>query len=276
MMATEKLKQYFEFSLGDKNRMNGLCKLCNRNYKDLRGINSNFLKHIKRKHLSEYQKTFSPRTDEDFLEEIDSPDDHPSAANDSIHMNNKQNRICLSVAKNLIIKCNLPLTIIENAAFREFVKECYPKWQPISSKKVKSDIMCSFKDRVHKIICETLEKVNDLTLTIDTWSDRRSRSFLGITCHFIDDRMVPQAFLIDFVRMKSPHTSNNIQRLTEYVLDRFNIKTKVYRIITDNASSMIKAYKFGLAVDENHPMHDDQNKISTTDDHSAFDNYDRK
>ena len=50
MAAARKLNAYFEFSLADKNRTNGLCKLCHRNYKDLRGIHSNFLKHLKRKH----------------------------------------------------------------------------------------------------------------------------------------------------------------------------------------------------------------------------------
>ncbi|CAF4105559.1 unnamed protein product [Rotaria sp. Silwood2] len=179
------------------------------------------------------------------------------------------------MATNLIIKCNLPLSLVENPAFREFMKECYPKWQPISTKKLKSDIISSFKTRIHKIICDTLEIVNDLTLTIDAWSHRRGRSFLGITCHFIDNKMVPQAFLIDFVRMKSPHTSDNIQRLTENVLDRFNIKEKVFRIITDNASSMIKAYRFGLAVDGDYQIHDDQCDKSTTDDCSTFDNYDQ-
>ncbi|CAF4784428.1 unnamed protein product [Rotaria sp. Silwood1] len=130
--------------------------------------------------------------------------------------------------------------------------------------------------RIHKIICDTLEKVNDLTLTIDAWSHRRGRSFLGITCHFIDNKMVLQAFLIDFVRLKSPHTSDNIQRLTENILDHFSIKEKVYRIITDNASSMIKAYKFGLAVDEDHPMNDDQGDKLILSDHSTFDSCDRK
>ncbi|CAF4911296.1 unnamed protein product [Rotaria sp. Silwood1] len=87
--------------------------------------------------------------------------------------------------------------------------------------------------------------------------------------------MVLQAFLIDFVRLKSPHTSDNIQRLTENILDHFSIKEKVYRIITDNASSMIKAYKFGLAVDEDHPMNDDQGDKLILSDHSTFDSCDQ-
>ncbi|CAF1673876.1 unnamed protein product, partial [Adineta ricciae] len=62
--------------------------------------------------------------------------------------------------------------------------------------------------------------------------------------------MVSHAVLVEFVRLKSPHTGENIRQLTEEVLDKYNIKDKVYKIVTDNASSMIKAYKFGLFPDE--------------------------
>lgn len=259
-MAGQKLKSYFDFTLTDKNRINGLCTLCHRNYKDLHGIYSNFVKHLKRKHVVEYKKIFSRPMNDDMSDEIDDSDEQQQQSNDLTQVNSKQHRINVSLAKNLIIKCNLPLNTIENVSFREFIKDCYPKWQPISSKKLKSDIISSMNDRIYKKIYETLQQINYLTLTIDAWSDRRHRSFLGITCHFIDNNMIPQAFLIDFVRMKSPHTSENIQRLTEYVLDRFNIKQKVYRIITDNASSMVKAYKFGLTTTINNKNSTDSTK----------------
>ena len=58
------------------------------------------------------------------------------------------------------------------------------------------------------------------------------------------------------VRLKSPHTGENIQHTTECVLDRFDLKEKVYRVVTDNASSMVKAYKFGLFVDDDDDAND--------------------
>ena len=39
--------------------------------------------------------------------------------------------------------------------------------------------------------------------------------------------MIPQAYLINFIRLKSLHTTENIQQLTEDVLERFNIKKKI-------------------------------------------------
>lgn len=130
------------------------------------------------------------------------------------------------------------------------MNECNIKWQPISSKRLKSENIIFFKEKVFKALRDTLDNVDYATLTVDGWSDRKCRSYIGITCHFIDSKTEPQAYLIDFVRMKSPHTAEKIQHITEQILDRYNLKDKVYKIVTDNASTMIKAYKFGLVADE--------------------------
>jgi hypothetical protein len=279
-MARENWRRYFDFSPFDKNRTNGLCRLCNRNYKDQNGIFSNFLKHLKRIHPFEYDQIFARDEYECLTEENNVfGDDRAAAAADLTSTKYKQSRILFSLTKNLIIRCNLPLNLVENRAFRDFMKECNFKFEPVSTKKLKHDIIPSLMNKVLKTIHETLNSIHHVTLTIDVWSDRRCRSFLGITCHFIDNKMMPQAYLIDFLRFKSPHTSENIQQLTEAVLERFNIKDKVFKIITDNASSMIKAYKFGLCVDEENDddddVRDDQTK-SMADTNSIFDDFNRK
>lgn len=73
---------------------------------------------------------------------------------------------------------------------------------------------------------------------------------LRVTVHFIDNNFMRQTFLLDFVRFKSPHSGEKIHQITEDVLERFGLKEKLFRIVTDNASAMIKAYQFGLSVDE--------------------------
>jgi hypothetical protein len=269
-------RKYFDFSPFDNNRTNGLCRLCNRNYKDQNGIFSNFLKHLKRVHRFEYDQIFAREyeclTEEKNVEE--GGDDRATV--DLTNTKYKQSRIILSITKNLIIRCNLPFNLVENTGFRDFMKECNFKCEPISAKKIKRDIIPLLTNKVLKTIHETLNSINHVTLTVDGWSDRRCRSFLGITCHFINNKMMSQAYLIDFLRFKSPHTSENIKQLTEEVLERFNIKEKVFKIITDNASSMIKAYKFGLCVDEdNNDVRSDQNR-SMSDTNLIFDDFDRK
>jgi hypothetical protein len=245
LMAGERWKQYFEFKEVDNNRTNGHCKLCEHDYKDKTGIFSNFLKHMKRKHSREYDQVVSKQSELPTENIVHDNDGQQSC--DATSFKSKQSRINASIAKHLIIKCNLPLSLVENNAFREFLKECSIKWDPTSARALKQGPLRSLKEKVLNSIHATLDSVNHLTLTVDGWSDRRCRSFLGITTHFINSAMEPQSYLLDFVRLKSPHTGENIHHITESILDQFNIKDKVYRVVTDNASSMIKAYRFGLA-----------------------------
>ncbi|CAF4680903.1 unnamed protein product, partial [Didymodactylos carnosus] len=95
-----------------------------------------------------------------------------------------------------------------------------------------------------------LKEVTYLTITVDVWIDRCGRAFMGITGHYIDSVYKPQALLLDIVRLKGSHSAENIRNTTEQILDRLSINDKVYKIITDNGSSMIKAYKFGLSVSD--------------------------
>ena len=247
-MRNDRWKIYFDFSPCENQRVNGLCRLCNRNYKDKISVFSNFLKHLKRMHTHEYNQIFVE-------EDQGSPVDSSSRMDDAegsggISSKCKQHRWNTSIAKNLVVKCNLPLTLVQNPAFRNFMKDLNPKWQPISSKALKSNLIPTFVNDVRTAIRKTLVSLTDITITVDAWADRRCRSFLGLTAHFIDKNFIPQVFLIDFVRFKSPHTGEHIQQATEDVLDRFGLKEKVFRIVTDNASTMIKAYRFGLSVDE--------------------------
>src|SRR5437588_508253 len=118
-MAAEQLKQHFDFSTIDKNRINGYCKLCSQNYKDKCGIFSNFLKHLKRKHTLEYEKLCFGQVEDS--SEVVTGSDYRSTTELS-SSNTKQNRINMSIAKYLIIKCNLPLNLVENSAFRQYLR----------------------------------------------------------------------------------------------------------------------------------------------------------
>lgn len=246
MIQRDDWKKYFVFKTIEKNRTDGLCILCHRHYKDMRGISSNFLKHLKRKHSIEYERLHI-NTNQVSSDETSVQDGQTRTGDPSISQT-KQNLINSSIGKNLIVKCNMPVNLVENVAFRNFLQDCGVKWKPISNKTLKNNVLHTFVNNVTNKIHDTLSDIDHLTLTIDGWSDRRCRSFLGFTCHFIDKQMEPRSLLIDFIRLKSPHTAERIHQLTESVLDKFNVKEKVYKIVTDNAATMVKAFQFGLNV----------------------------
>ena len=44
-------------------------------------------------------------------------------------------------------------------------------------------------DRLEATIIETLQKVQFISLTIDLWSDRRLRSYIEVTAHFVTNHL---------------------------------------------------------------------------------------
>ncbi|CAF3384540.1 unnamed protein product, partial [Rotaria sp. Silwood2] len=103
------------------------------------------------------------------------------------------------------------------------MKECNIKWDPISSKKLKHDGIAFFTDKMKKNLHVALNDTKFITLTVDGWSDRRDRSFIGVTCHFINYKCEPQALLIDFVRLKGSHTVKiSIEQLNLFLIDDDN------------------------------------------------------
>ncbi|CAF0728075.1 unnamed protein product [Adineta steineri] len=100
--------------------MKGHYKLCDQNYKDKNGLYSNFLKHIKRKHPRQYKQLNSKNNNVLLKNVILENDDQPLLELSSSE--SKQNRINMAIAISLIIKCNLPLNLAENNAFRDFLK----------------------------------------------------------------------------------------------------------------------------------------------------------
>jgi len=243
-MAEEKWKKFFEFSSVEGNRTKGQCKLCLKDYKDTRGIYSNFAKHLKRMHSDDFKKMNSGEGEMSTVETPTSTTGKAASVEPTVK--EKQDRFMMSITKNLIIKCGLPLCFVEQTAFREFLKDLNVKAAPLSAKKIKRVAIPMFKTLAVQSIRTELNNASYITLTIDGWSDRRCRSYLAFTGHFLDDQMIPKTCLIDFIRIKSAHTAINIQHLTEDVLENFNIKEKIFKIVTDNAANMVKAYKFGL------------------------------
>ena len=85
-----------------------------------------------------------------------------------------------------------------------------------------------------------LNEIYHLSVTVDIWCDRRRKAFFGVTDHFVDVDFQPHAVLLRFVRLKGKHTAENIRNVTKGILEELEISRQIYRVITDNASNMIK------------------------------------
>ena len=89
------------------------------------------------------------------------------------------------------------------------------------------------------------------------------KAFIGCIAHFVDVEFKPQALLLEFLRIKSQHTAEKIRNTTKDILEKSNAAGKIYRVITDNASNMIKAYKFELSIDDGDDQENEPENFSS-------------
>ena len=83
--------------------------------------------------------------------------------------------------------------------------------------------MTKINDKIETV----LNDVDYLCITVDVWTDRRGRSYIGITGHFLDLSWIPQALLLNFSRLKGPHTGENIRSVTIEILENLNVSIMI-------------------------------------------------
>ncbi|XP_034071694.1 uncharacterized protein LOC117545812 [Gymnodraco acuticeps] len=90
-----------------------------------------------------------------------------------------------------------------------------------------------------------MSNINHVSVTVDIWSDRKMRGFLGVTAHYLEkdeERIELKSNLLACDRFKGSHTAERICEQFEAVCDEYSIKNKIDYIISDNAANMRKAF----------------------------------
>ena len=121
-----------------------------------------------------------------------------------------------------------------------------------------------------------LDEAIYISLTVDPWSDRRLRTFIGITAHFIDKtfNFVTMFLAVEPIDVKK--SAENIKAIVDKTLTKFEIKSKVVKIVTDNGSNMIKMGFLHNLINDNDESDfvDDNNNEDNDNDDGYDDDYD--
>lgn len=149
--------------------------------------------------------------------------------------------LSISLVKNLIIDCSLPLSIVENESFQKFVTALDPKFKPPSRTHIALKMLPKLVEDKKKLLVELLQSANYVSCTLDLWSDRNCRAFAAITAHMFVDFQA-KSCLLSFREMSGSHTGTKIAEVVESVLKEYSIQSKVEYFVTDNASNMKKAF----------------------------------
>ena len=77
-----------------------------------------------------------------------------------------------------------------------------------------------------------------MTVCADIWSDHwREHSYLGVTCHWVDNDCVLQKRILAFRCFDEQHTAHNIFSKLQSIFDEYKITQKNFSIDFDNASN---------------------------------------
>ena len=161
----------------------------------------------------------------------------------------RQILITNSIVKNLVVGCGMPHYIVENPKFRQFMQDVDALWDPVSGKWIANTKLPELELKLKNKLKDLLKNVSYVSVTLDIWSDRRMRGYLGITFHYIHSETAKlQSHCLGCFRMKGRHTAEAIFELFHGIMTEFNIHDKVVRVVSDNASNMRKAFTLSLAV----------------------------
>ena len=156
----------------------------------------------------------------------------------------RQKAITESIIQDLIISCNLPLSLIEQPSFKNFMAVVDEKYCPVSRATITRSLTERAAEKEAKIKAQ-LEKADTVSVTVDIWTDRVMRGFLGITAHYMEQNGTTpslQSVLLGCERFTGSHTGDRISEKFDEICEKFNVKHKLQYIISDNAANMKKAF----------------------------------
>jgi hypothetical protein len=186
--------------------------------------------------------------------------------------NRRQKELKNAIVNNLVIEGNLPLSLVEASWFHKFMKIVDPKFAMPSRKHVVYTISQAYTAK-RQALRNKLSSADAVSLTIDMWSDRRMRSFMGVTAHILSPDMRPESWLLDISSFTGSHTGDKIGNHCVSLVDDFDIRPKLAYIVTDNAANMLKAFKFmsELFPDDDNETGDEVSAIMTNNEETELD-----
>ncbi|XP_047675243.1 uncharacterized protein LOC125145657 [Tachysurus fulvidraco] len=154
-----------------------------------------------------------------------------------------------------------PFHVVEEQAFQDFVKKLQPNAKIISRLTLRSMIDDASRG-MKRAVTEAMRGIDHIATTTDCWSVRR-RSFIGVTAHWIDpDSLKRCSAALACKQLRGSHTFDVLASALNDIHSEFEIREKIVRTTTDNASNFIKAFNI-FGEDEN------TNAIGSDGDHGS-------
>ncbi len=123
------------------------------------------------------------------------------------------------------------------------IKKFDPAFDPPCYATIKKDIGSGYQASFQAIKEMIIQTCETAAITTDLWTSRAKSGYIGITCHWLTEKMELIDILICVESINYPHTGNNIRQTIITKLELLGLENKVKAAVTDNGSNMVKAIR---------------------------------
>ncbi|KAH7963485.1 hypothetical protein HPB52_021252 [Rhipicephalus sanguineus] len=134
--------------------------------------------------------------------------------------------------------------VVEREGFLQFVTVAVRGYQLPSRDDFSEKFLHGKVSALKAKISSSLAGAEYVCIALDLWTSRSTEGFLAVEATFVDSDFAAHTYLLSFTRLTGSHTCARIRCEYDATLLQWNIADKVLRVVTDNASSMIKAFAF--------------------------------
>lgn len=131
---------------------------------------------------------------------------------------------------------NLPFDFGERVGFIEFCRSALnPAACSISGETVTHTLYNIYRKKKRSLVKFFKDYKGCISICADIWSNHwQTCSYLGVSCHFIDDGWVMQKRVLAFRVLDESHTADDIYRMMKTIFEEFSIEHKIFTIGFDN------------------------------------------
>jgi len=142
-----------------------------------------------------------------------------------------------------IIHFVLPLYILQNRYFREFVYACEPGFRIPCIKTAKELIHEVYNWSYDQLSSLLRSSVTSIHLTTDLWTAKYRHDYLGVTVTWLSSDFKFQEALLSCEHLPYPHTGEVISEELFRIICEWRLETMVFTITTDNGANMVKGIR---------------------------------
>ena len=229
------------------------CSICNLTFK-FAGNSTNMMKHLLTRHPLQLQEKEKERAEET---RVPTPQ---AASTSAVKRPSVQPNIVESMTKHqpyargtpkrdaldtlvarMVAKDIQPFSIVEDQGFKDLIYGLDPRYPLPGRKTLTERLMPAMLSKESIRLKGDLQDTSYIALTTDEWTSRATRGYMGVTAHFIDNKLTLQSRLLEIRRITSSTTAENLASELNDVMDIWQIREKVVAIVTDNAPNIVNA-----------------------------------